>query len=65
MNKIDKTLGIISMKVNNLEEKLCKIDARVTDVENICSFVNEKYDTQKADIQSTKANIKAVQDQCK
>ena len=50
MNKIDKRLSIISMKVNNLEKKLTQIDTRVTDVENSCSFVNEKYDTQKAEI---------------
>ena len=53
MDKIGKTLNIIIMKFNNLEEKLSKIDTRVTDVENSCSFVNEKYDTQNAEIQST------------
>ena len=53
------------MKVNNLEEKLSKIDTRVTDVEKSRSFVNEEYDMQNAEIQSTKVDIKAIQDQCK
>ena len=53
MNKIYKTSSIISMKVNNLEKKLSKVDNRVTYTENSCSFAIEKYDTQKAEIQST------------
>ena len=65
MNKIDKTLNVISVKVNSLEEKLSTIDTRVTEVENSCSFVNEKYETQKTEIQNTKATIKSIQDQCK
>ena len=58
-------LNVISMKVKSQKEKLSTIDIRVTEVENSCSFVNEKYETQNTDIQNTRVTNKAVQDQCK
>ena len=37
----------------------------MTYIENGCSFVNEKYDTQNAELQSTMLLLKPIQDQCK
>ena len=65
INNIDQTVSNINMKVTQLESKITAIDRRVEEVEKCCSFVSDKYESQKNDRKNTKSDIKAVENFCK
>ena len=64
LDSIEKTLNCLSVNVHDLDEKVSTMDTRLTYVEGACSFISDKYETQKHAIESTNATMLEMKQKC-
>lgn len=65
LENIEKTVNRISTKVNDLDLKVKSIDKILVDVENACTFHSETFEGTKKRTESTKTDIKKLDEKCK
>ena len=64
IESIEKTVTSINYKLSDLEKKVTNIDKRVGDVEAASQFISTKFDQQKGDLETAKADMKMLKDSC-
>ena len=64
IEKIDKTVTAINVKVYDKENKLGQLENRVEHCERICSFMNEEYEKQKQDMKKAESVVKHLEKSC-
>ena len=57
IDKIEKTVNLISTKMSDLEIKMQGLDMRVTETEKSCSFVSNMSETNKKELKTTKDSL--------
>ena len=65
IDKIEKTVNLISTKMSDLEIKMQGLDMRVTETETSCSFVSNMSETNKKELKTTKVLLSQLQKSCK
>mgnify|MGYP002153692291 FL=1 len=57
IENVEKTVNSISIKLRNLEQKVSTIDNRVQEVEKSSSYISDQFESQSADLKTTKDTI--------
>jgi septal ring factor EnvC (AmiA/AmiB activator) len=53
IEKIEKVVNSISLKLTEFEAKLASVETRVDTIETSCSFINDAYEKQKSELKIT------------
>lgn len=64
LSSIEKTLGTLTYKINQMENKVSTMETVVNNCEKSCGFLSTTYDTQSNDLKAAKDNIKTLKKQC-
>ena len=64
IDKIEKTVNTINIKVNDIESQVKTMDNRISDVENTCQFIGSEFDSTKKDFKDSKTEISKLQEKC-
>lgn len=64
IDKIEKTVNQISVKVSDLETQMKSLDTRLTQTEESCDFISKVHETQKNELKAAKDNLSKLQTKC-
>ena len=64
IDKIEKTVDSIAIKVSDLDQRVKGMDERLTDVEKCCSFISDETDKGKSDLNAAKNEISTLKKKC-
>ena len=64
IEKIEKTVNSINVKVCDLEEKMKSMDTRVTETEKSCQFSAAESESNEKELKAAKEEIKNLKKQC-
>ena len=64
IEKIDRTVTSMNIKMNEIESKLGNLETRVQSCETSCEFISKEYDNQKTNIKTTETVVKQLERKC-
>lgn len=64
IDKIEKTVNLISSKVSDLENKMRSLDTRVAENEKSCQFMSSVSESNKTDLKKAKDDLTKLQKRC-
>jgi len=64
IERIEKTVDIISVKMNEMEMKMKSMETRISETENACTFINTETEQHKNDLAKAKTEIKDLENKC-
>lgn len=65
LDKIERTVNSISLKVTTLETKVSSMETKVNQVEDSCTFISKENDDRKRELEKAKSEIKTLKSDCK
>lgn len=64
VEKIEKTVNVIHIKVTDMEAKLSSMESRISDTERLCEFISNENDEVKRQLTHSREEIKNLKKSC-
>lgn len=64
VEKIEKTVNMINVKVTDLETQMKSLDVRVNETEKSCKFISETNESNKKELKNAKDSLSTLQKSC-
>jgi chromosome segregation ATPase len=64
IEKIEKVVNSISLKMTEFEAKLARVETRVDTIETSCSFINDAYEKQKSELKISQTLVSNLEKSC-